>query len=243
MKKSVCIYFQVHQPDRLKLYRFFDIGNDDYYFDDFANRTILRRVADRCYLPANKLLLDLIDKNGKQFKIAFSISGVVLEQFEKYAPEVIDSFKALAATGSVEFLAETYGHSLASLISPAEFRKQVKEHSAAIYKYFGQKPTSFRNTELIYSDEIGAAVSDMGFSAILTEGAKHILGWKSPNFVYTNAINPRLKVLLRNFGLSDDLAFRFSDRSWASWPLTADKYAAWLEQAVASEGDVINLFM
>jgi alpha-amylase len=243
MKKSVCIYFQVHQPDRLKLYRFFDIGNDDYYFDDFANRTILRRVADRCYLPANKLLLDLIDKNGKQFKIAFSISGVVLEQFEKYAPEVIDSFKALAATGSVEFLAETYGHSLASLISPAEFRKQVKEHSAAIYKYFGQKPTSFRNTELIYSDEIGAAVSDMGFSAILTEGAKHILGWKSPNFVYTNAINPRLKVLLRNFSLSDDLAFRFSDRSWASWPLTADKYAAWLEQAVASEGDVINLFM
>jgi alpha-amylase len=243
MKKSVCIYFQVHQPDRLKLFRFFDIGNDDYYFDDFANRTILRRVADKCYLPTNKLLLELLKKNGKQFKVAFSISGVVLEQFKKYAPEVIDSFKALAATGNVEFLAETYGHSLSSLISPEEFRKQVKEHADAIEKLFGQKPTSFRNTELVYSDDIGAAVADMGYTAMLTEGAKHVLGWKSPNFVYTNAINPRLKILLRNFSLSDDIAFRFSNRSWASWPLTADKYAAWLEQAMVKEGDVVNLFM
>ncbi|MCI2121425.1 MAG: glycoside hydrolase family 57 protein [Bacteroidales bacterium] len=243
MKKSVCIYFQVHQPDRLKRYRFFDIGNDGYYFDDFANRTIIRRVANRCYIPANKLLLKMIKENGGDFKVAFSISGVVLEQFEKYVPEVIDSFKELAATGCVEFLAETYGHSLAAMISPMEFGKQVKEHCDAIKGYFGQKPTAFRNTELIYSDSIGAAVADMGFTTMLTEGAKHILGWKSPNFEYTNAINPKLKVLLRNFNLSDDIAFRFSNRSWASWPLTADKFAAWLEQALETEGDMVNLFM
>lgn len=243
MKKSVCIYFQVHQPDRLKRYRFFDIGSDDYYFDDFANRTILRRVADRCYLPANKLLLKMIKKNGKNFKVAFSISGVVMEQFAEYAPEVLDSFKALADTGCVEFLAETYGHSLASLVSPSEFKRQVKDQCDAVYSRFGQKPKTFRNTELIYSDSIGETVASMGFTTVLTEGAKHVLGWKSPNFVYTNAVNPRLKVLLRNFNLSDDIAFRFSNRSWSSWPLTADKYAAWLEQALSAEGDAVNLFM
>jgi len=242
MAKSVCFYFQVHQPDRLRQFRFFDIGNDYHYFDDFANRTIVRRIAERCYLPMNKLLLEQIKANKGKFKVAFSISGVAVEQFEKYAPEVIDSFKALAATGCVEFLSETYSHSLASLASPSEFKKQVKEHSAMINNLFGVKPKAFRNTELIYSDAIGAEVASMGYNVILAEGAKHILGWKSPNFVYTNAINPRMKVLLRNFTLSDDIAFRFGNKAWESWPLTAEKYAGWLASSLEKE-DVINLFM
>ncbi|MDD2594635.1 MAG: glycoside hydrolase family 57 protein [Bacteroidales bacterium] len=242
MKQSICFYFQVHQPDRLRLYRFFDIGNDFHYFDEFANRTILRRVADKCYLPANYILLELIKKYGDRFKISFSISGVAIEQFERYTPEVLDSFKALAATGCVEFLAETYSHSLASMSSPSEFKKQVIQHGDLMEKTFGVKPTAFRNTELIYSDTIGAAVSEMGYGTMLTEGAKHILGWKSPNYIYTNAINPRLKLLLRNFNMSDDIAFRFSNKSWDGWPLTADKYAAWLVQTIKDE-DIVNLFM
>lgn len=242
MKKTICFYFQVHQPDRLRLFRFFDIGNDFHYFDEFANRTILRRVADKCYLPANALLIELIKKYDKQFKVAFSISGVVLEQFIKYAPEVIESFKTLAQTGCVEFLAETYSHSLASLSSVSEFKNQVKQHSDMIEKYFGVKPVAFRNTELIYSDEIGSIVAGMGYNVMLVEGAKHILGWKSPNYIYTNAINPRLKLLLKNFSLSDDIAFRFSNNSWDSWPLTSEKYAAWVAQALEKD-DIVNLFM
>jgi len=240
--KSICLYFQVHQPDRLRQFRFFDIGNDFHYFDEFANRTILRRVADKCYLPANNILLDLIKKHGKDFKVTFSISGVAVEQFLIYSPEVIESFKALAATGCVDFLAETYSHSLASLSSPAEFKKQVKQHAEMITRVFGVKPIAFRNTELIYSDSIGDAVADLGYNVMLTEGAKHILGWKSPNFVYTNAINPRQKLLLRNSSLSDDIAFRFSNKSWDGWPLTADKYAAWLVDSLSGE-DIVNLFM
>lgn len=240
--QTICLYFQVHQPDRLRQYRFFDIGVDSHYFDDFANRTILQRVAQRCYLPMNALLLELIQKLNKSFKVAFSISGVALEQFERYAPEVIDSFKALADTGCVEFLAETYSHSLASLTSMAEFKKQVELHSKTIEKYFGQKPKCFRNTELVYSDQIGEVVAKMGFRTMLTEGAKHILGWKSPNFVYTNAINPRLKLLLRNFNLSDDIAFRFSDSSWNNWPVNCEKFATWLVDACQNE-DIVNLFM
>lgn len=240
--KSICLYFQVHQPDRLRQFRFFDIGNDFHYFDEFANRTILKRVAEKCYLPTNAILRDLIAKHGKDFKVTFSISGVAVEQFLMYAPEVIESFKALAATGCVDFLAETYSHTLASLSSPAEFKKQVKQHAEMITRVFGVKPTAFRNTELIYSDSIGDAVSDLGYNVMLTEGAKHILGWKSPNFVYTNAINPRQKLLLRNASLSDDIAFRFSNRNWAGWPLTADKYAAWLSDAVSGE-DIVNIFM
>jgi len=242
MSKSVCFYFQVHQPDRLRQYRFFDIGNDEHYFDEFANRTILRRVADRCYLPANAMLLDLIRAHKGAFKVAFSISGVAIEQFEKYAPEVVDSFKALASTGCVEFLAETYSHSLASLASESQFKKQVKMQAEMIQRLFGVKPVVFRNTELIYSDTIGETVAAMGYKAMLSEGAKHILGWKSSNFVYTNALNPRLKILLRNFTLSDDIAFRFSNRSWSSWPLTADAYSSWLASALEKE-DVVNLFM
>ena len=237
MEKSLCLYFQVHQPDRLRLYRFFDIGNDSQYFDEFANRTILKRIAQRCYLPMNVLLYELIEKHGKNFKVAFSISGSALEQFEQYAPEVLESFKKLASTKCVEFLAETYSHSLASLKSAKEFKNQVKEHAAAIKKHFGVKPKTFRNTELIYSDTIGEAVAEMGYTTMLTEGAKHILGWKSPNFLYTNAINPKLKLLLKNFNLSDDIAFRFAGNN-----MNSDQYAAWLAESAAND-DIINLFM
>ena len=237
MEKSLCLYFQVHQPDRLRLYRFFDIGNDSQYFDEFANRTILKRIAQRCYLPMNELLYELIEKHGKNFKVAFSISGSALEQFEQYAPEVLESFKKLASTKCVEFLAETYSHSLASLKSAKEFKNQVKEHAAAIKKHFGVKPKTFRNTELIYSDTIGEAVAEMGYTTMLTEGAKHVLGWKSPNFLYTNAINPKLKLLLKNFNLSDDIAFRFAGNN-----MNSDQYAGWLAESAAND-DIINLFM
>ncbi len=242
MKKSICLYFQVHQPNRLRLYRFFDIGKDSHYYDDFANRTILRRVAQRCYLPTNELLLDLIRAHKGQFKVAFSISGSVLEQFDRYAPEVIDSFRKLAGTGCVEFLAETYYHSLASLASPSEFRNQVMKHKETIEHYFGVTPKSFRNTELIYSDEIGSMVYDMGFKTMLTEGAKHVLGWKSPNYIYSGALAPKLKLLLKNSTLSDDIAFRFSDKSWQDWPLTGDKYLGWIK-ASAQNDEIVNLFM
>jgi len=240
--KTICLYFQVHQPFRLRRYRFFDIGKDHFYNDDFLNKSILRKVAEKCYLPANQLMLDLIKTYGKQFKIAFSLSGVVIEQFEQYAPEVIESFKKLAKTGCVEFLGETYSHSLSSLQSCAEFERQVELQNDIIEKHFGQRPTVFRNTELIYSDEIGKRVADMGFKAMLTEGAKHVLGWRSPNFLYTNAIEPRLKVLLKNFRLSDDIAFRFSDRGWAEWPLSAEKYVNWLDETDKKD-EIINLFM
>ena len=242
-KKSLCLYFQIHQPARLRLYRFFDIGKDSHYYDDFTNRTILRRVAQKCYLPMNSLLLDLIKKHKGAFKVAFSISGSALEQFDRYAPEVIDSFKALADTGCVEFLCETYYHSLASLASPAEFKHQVLKHKAAVEQYFGVTPVTFRNTELIYSDAIGAQVYDMGFKTMLTEGAKHILGWRSPDFVYSDPRQPRLKLLLRNYEFSDDIAFRFSDRGWKEWPLSGDKFLSWMKNEVAASGDVINLFM
>ena len=242
MKKSICLYFQVHQPARLRLYRFFDIGKDSHYYDDFANRTILRRVAQKCYLPMNALLLELIEANKGAFKVAFSISGTVLEQFDRYAPEVIESFRKLAQTGNVEFLSETYYHSLASLASEAEFKHQVLKHKAAIEHYFGVTPKAFRNTELVYSDAIGEMVNEMGFKTMLTEGAKHVLGWKSPNFVYTCAQASGLKLLLKNSGLSDDIAFRFSDRGWSDWPLTAEKYLGWLKSA-AQNDEIVNLFM
>lgn len=236
------MYFQVHQPDRLRTFRFFDIGADNHYFDEFSNKTIVRRIASQCYLPMNSLLLGLIKSTTGKFKVTFSISGTAIEQFQKYCPEVIKSFRELADTGCVEFLAETYSHSLASLASPAEFKTQVKMHAKAIESTFGVKPTAFRNTELIYSDTIGEMVAGMGYNTMLTEGAKHILGWKSPNYVYTNAINPKLKLLLKNSALSDDIAFRFSNRSWEGWPLTAEKYAGWLATALGND-DIVNLFM
>ncbi|MCQ2158319.1 MAG: glycoside hydrolase family 57 protein [Bacteroidales bacterium] len=240
MAKSICLYFQVHQPTRLRLYRFFDIGKDSHYYDDFANRTILKRIAQKCYLPMNEQLLKTIKASKGKFRVAFSISGSALEQFDRYAPEVIDSFRELAATGCVEFLCETYYHSLAGLSSPAEFAHQVQKHKAAIGQYFGVTPVTFRNTELIYSDSIGKQAYELGFKTVLTEGARHIMGWKSPNFIYNNDFEPDQKLLLRNYGLSDDIAFRFSDKGWKEWPLTAEKYKSWLDE---SEGEIINLFM
>ncbi len=240
MKKNVCLYFQVHQPTRLRLYRFFDIGKDSHYYDDFANRTILRRVATKCYLPMNELLLAQIKACKGKFKVSFSITGTVLEQFDRYAPEVIDSFKALLDTGCVELLCETYNHSLAALKNGIELSNQVEKQKLALKNYFGVEPQVFRNTELIYSDDIGADLYGMGFKTVLTEGAKHIMGWRSPNFVYSNDKEPRQKLLLRNYTFSDDIAFRFSNKGWEEWPLTADKFVKWLVEA---DGEVINLFM
>ncbi|MFV0590631.1 MAG: glycoside hydrolase family 57 protein [Draconibacterium sp.] len=240
--KSVCLFFQVHQPFRHRRYRFFDIGNDHYYYDDYSNDTIMRNMADKCYLPTNKLILDLIDRMEGKFKVAFSITGTALEQFELYAPEVIDSFKKLAKTGCVEFLSETYSHSLSSLNDPNIFKEQIRLHDERIFGLFGQKPRVFRNTEMIYSDEIGAEIANLGYLGILTEGAKQVLGWKSPNFLYVNAINPRMKVLMRNFKLSDDIAFRFSNKDWSEYPLTADKFISWLESLEDRE-EVVNLFL
>ncbi len=240
--KTICLYFQIHQPFRFRRYRFFDIGNDHYYYDDYLNESIMQKVASRGYLKANKILLEIIKEYGCKFKVAFSITGIALDQMELYAPEVLESFKELNETGCVEFLGETYSHSLASLNSNEEFTKQVKEHSERIALLFGQPPKIFRNTELIYSDDIGDKVAKLGFEAMITEGAKHILGWKSSNFLYHNTINPRLKILLKNFKLSDDIAFRFSNSSWSEWPLTAEKYVKWLKQLDKKE-EIINLFM
>ncbi len=238
--KTVCLYFQVHQPWRLKVYRFFNIGKDHNYLDDFTNRAIMQKVARQCYLPMNALLLNLIKENKGAFKCTFSITGSAVEQFRAYAPEVLDSFRALAETGCVEFLAETYSHSLASLSSKEDFVEQVKLHSKMIKDEFGKKPVAFRNTELIYSDAIGEMVSELGFKTILAEGAKHVMGWKSPDYVYTNAIDNRLRVLLRNYKLSDDIAFRFSNKGWDQYPLTAEKFASWVKE---DAGEVVNLFM
>ena len=238
--KTVCLYFQVHQPWRLKVYRFFNIGKDHNYLDDFTNRAIMQKVARQCYLPMNALLLKLIKENKGAFKCSFSITGSAVEQFRAYAPEVLDSFRALAETGCVEFLAETYSHSLAALSSKEDFVEQVKLHSKMIKEEFGKKPVAFRNTELIYSDQIGEMVAGLGFKTILAEGAKHVMGWKSPNYIYTNAIDNSLRVLLRNYKLSDDIAFRFSNQGWDQYPLTADKFAQWVAE---DNGEVINLFM
>lgn len=239
--RAICFCFRVHQPFRLRLYRFFEIGNDHYYYDDFANETAMRKMADRCYLPANRLLLNLISKFPGQFKVSFSISGIALEQFRLYAPEVLESFQLLARTGQVEFLGETYSHSLVSLISREHFEEQAARQRELIKTCFGQVPEVFCNTELIYSDELGAAVASMGYRAMLAEGAKHILGWKSPNYLYCNALNPRLKVFLRNFRLSDDLAFRFSNQSWNEYPLTPQKFIRWMNANPRDE--IINLVM
>ncbi|HAQ38004.1 MAG TPA: glycoside hydrolase family 57 protein [Saprospiraceae bacterium] len=240
--RTICFYFQVHQPYRLRQYRFFDIGANADYFNEHENRFIVRRVAEKCYLPMNNILLELIQQYGSAFKVSFSLSGTVMEQFEEYAPEVLNSFKALAQTGQVEFLSETYSHSLASIIDKEEFKRQVKKHAQKIKEHFNQKPTTFRNTELIYSDEIGATVAEMGYNLMLAEGAKHVLGWRSPNFMYTNPLNPKLKLLLKNYKLSDDIAFRFSQQSWDGWPLTTEKFVGWLD-SLPPEEEVVNLFM
>lgn len=240
--KTICLYFQVHQPFRFRRYRFFDIGKDHYYYDDYTNESVLNKVATRCYLPANAVLLKALKKHKGKFKVAFSITGLAIEQFKLYAPEVLDSFKELAATGMVEFLSETYAHSLVSLKDPEEFKCQVEAHSRLMEELFGKRPAVFRNTELIYSDQMGEMVANLGFKAMLTEGAKHVLGWKSPNFLYCNTLNPRLKLLLKNYKLSDDIAFRFGNKSWNEWPLTTPKFVDWIQNLEDRE-EVVNLFM
>ena len=224
--KTICFYFQIHQPFRLRRYRFFDIGNNHYYYDDFQNEEIFHRISEKCYLPANRAIMEMIRKSGGKFKVAFSISGTALEQMEIYAPEVIDSFRELAGLGCVEFLAETYAHSLASIGDPEEFKAQVRMHTEKVKALFGVEPKVFRNTELIYSDDISELVYELGFEGMLTEGAKHVLGWKSPNYVYASAIRPQLKLLLKNDRFSEDLSIRFDDHSWKEYPLTADFFKA-----------------
>lgn len=240
---SVCFYFQVHQPFRLRTdYNFFCIGRDHAYEDEKTNREVIRKVSDKCYLPANRIMLDLIRKHKGRFRISYSISGVCLEQFEKYAPEVIESFQELVATGCVELLNETYYHSLAFNFSRREFHAQVHAHREKIRKLFGVTPVVFRNTELIYNNDIAVEVEKMGFKAVLAEGANQILGWHSPNYVYQPEPCANTHLLLKNYRLSDDLAFRFSDKNWNQWPLGADKYASWIHK-IAGSGEVVNLFM
>ncbi len=240
--KAICFYFQIHQPFRLKRYRFFDIGNDHYYYDDFANDDIITHIARNSYIPAAESLLRMIEQTKGAFRCAISVTGVALEQIEQYVPEFLDLLKKLADTGKVEFLAETYDHSLASLADPEEFRLQVQLHTDKIKELFGQTPKVFRNSELIYSDEIAPQILAMGFKGCITEGAKHILGWKSPDYVYSSASAPKLKLLLKNDKLSDNISSRFSDTGWNEYPLTADKYIGWIADTPQEE-QVFNLFM
>jgi len=238
---SVCFYFQVHQPQRLRHYTVFDHGTN--YFDDHKNAEVCRKVANKCYLPSNRLMLELIEKYKGRFKISYSITGVLLEQLELYAPEVITTFKQLAATGCVEFLAETYYHSLSLLYSRDEFIEQIKAHKQIIRRLFGQTPRVFRNTELIYNNSLPLIIEQLGgFDAIITEGADHILGYRNANFVYRPTNSTGLKLLLKNYRLSDDIAFRFSNRDWSEWPLRADKFASWINH-INGNGYVCNLFM
>lgn len=240
--KSICLYFQIHQPFRLKRYRFFDIGKDHYYYDDFANDDIITRIARNSYIPAVEAMTEMVRTSGGKFKAALSISGVALEQLEMYVPELIDSLKELAKTGCVEFLSETYAHSLSSLTDVEEFRAEVKAHDEKIYNLFGQQPKVFRNTELIFSDEIAGMISGLGFKGVITEGAKHILGWKSPNYLYNSMASPRLKMLLKNDKFSEDIARNFSNYEWSDYPLTAEKYISWIK-GLPEEESIVNLFM
>lgn len=239
---SICLYLQVHQPYRLRPFSFFDIGGGHDYDDEEKNRAILNKVSDQCYLPANALLLALITKHQGDFRFSFSLTGIILEQLERYRPDVLASFQRLAETGCVEFLSETYFHSLAFLFAPQEFKTQVKLHQEKIRALFGQKPVTFRNTELLYSDALAVLVEKMGYLAIMAEGADHILGERSPNFVYRPAGCARIKLFLRNYRLSDDIAFRFSDKQWGEYPLTAEKFARWLHQ-IRDNQAVVNLFL
>ena len=237
---SVCFYFQVHQPWRLRRYSVFD--NDQDYFDDYKNGEICRKVAHKCYLPANRLILDLIRRYEGRFRVAYSLTGSVIEQFKKYTPEVLDTFRQLAETGCVEFLAETYYHSLSFLYSRQEFAEQVLMQQDRMEALFGQRSKVFRNTELIYNNDLAHFVQEMGFEGILAEGADHILAYRSPAHVYRPPGADRIRVLLKNFRLSDDIAFRFSNPSWPEWPLTAEKFTRWVNQ-VSGSGHAVNLFM
>jgi alpha-amylase len=238
---SICFYFQVHQPFRLKSYDCFKIGHDHFYEDEDKNREILDRVSQKCYLPTNTLMLQLINHFKGKFRISYSLSGVIIEQFEKYRPDVLQSFKDLAATGCVEFLSETYNHSLSFLYSKDEFVRQVDQHREKIKEHFNQVPTVFRNTELIYNNEVADFASRLGYKGIICEGLDAVLGYRSPDFVY-HPPGVSISSLLKNYKLSDDIAFRFSNRDWKEWPLTAPKFAHWVHQ-VAGNGETINLFM
>ena len=240
--KSVCFYFKIHQPYRLKRYRFFDIGNDHYYYDDFADDEIITRVAQNSYIPMADTLLEMIKNSNREFKCSISISGIAIEQLQMYVPEYIDKLRQLADTGCVEFLSGTYSHSLASLEDPEEFMREVKAHDDLIYRLFGQKPKVFANTELIYDDDIAMLVASMGFKTTLTDGAKHILGWKSPNYVYRAATAHNLKLLLTNDKLAEDVTMNFNNPEWDEYPLTADKYVNWIA-SLPEEEQVVNLLM
>ncbi|MDO8520895.1 MAG: glycoside hydrolase family 57 protein [bacterium] len=243
---SICFYFQVHQPYRIKKYRIFDVGHDHEYFNDRSDRDtnnekILHKVAKKCYLPTNKLLLELLKKHP-QFKVAFSFSGVLLDQLEEFSPETLKSFQQLVKTGRVEILDETHYHSLAFLYSKDEFVRQLELHRRKIKQLFGVIPAVFRHTELVYNNELAKFVEDLGYEAILAEGADHLLGWRSPNFLYRAPNVTKIKTLLKNYRLSDDIAFRFSSRDWKEWPLTSEKFARWVD-AVNGNGNLVNLFM
>ena len=238
---NVCFYFQVHQPIRTRRYSIFDIGNNQNYFDEAKNKEIFNKVARKCYLPMNKLLLNKI-REIPEFKVSFSLSGVYMDQMEKYNEEVMNSFQELNDTGNVEFLSETYHHSLSSLYSHNEFKQQIVMHKKNIKRLFQQKPKVFRNTELVFNNEIAKTAQELGYKAVLAEGADHVLQWRSPNFVYNVKGSNNIKLLTKNYRLSDDIAFRFSEKSWADYPLTADKFANWVS-AVNGNGEIVNLFM
>ncbi len=240
--RSVVFVFQVHQPYRLRRYTFFDIGHRHDYFDDSENARILRRVANKCYLPMNALVQRLIEETDGAFRCAYSITGTALDQMATWAPEVIQSFQALAATDAVEFLAETSHHSLSFFGDVDEFDAQVRNHAARIEKLFGQRPVVFRNTELIVDNQIARRAEELGFLGILGEGADQLLGWRSTFRVYRPEACERIKILLRAYRLSDDIAFRFSNRGWSEWPLTADRFASWLH-ALPAKDNVVGLFM
>lgn len=240
--KSVCFYFMIHQPFRLKRYRFFDIGNDHYYYDDFANNDIVGRIAETSYIPMAKTLLEMIEASNREFKCAISISGTAIEQFQQHVPEYIDLLRKLADTGCVEFLSGTFAHSLASLEDPEEFYREVRAHDTLLKATLGVTPKVFANTELIYDDDIALMIKSMGFDTCLTEGAKHVLGWKSPNYLYSSESCPDLKLLLANRKLSEDISMNFANTLWDEYPLTADKYVRWIASLPADE-QVVNLVM
>ncbi|MFT4303845.1 MAG: glycoside hydrolase family 57 protein [Candidatus Woesearchaeota archaeon] len=238
---AICFYFQVHQPYRMKNYHVFDIGKNSKYFDEHKNREIMQKVAKKCYIPATSLILDLVKKYNGKFKCSFSITGTALEQFEEYAPEVIDLFKQLADTGHVEFLSETYHHSLSFLFSKEEFKEQVLMHEKKLKEILGVTPKVFRNTELIFYNELAIELDKMGYKAVLAEGADRVLGWRSPNFIY-KSVSANIPLLLKNYKLSDDIAFRFSNHEWEEHPLTVPKFVNWVNN-INGNGEVVNLFM
>ena len=240
--KTICLYFEIHQPVHLKRYRFFDIGKDHYYYDDYENERSITEVAQKSYIPALQTMLEMAKTFGKQFKVSFSLSGVALEQLEMYASEVIDLLLQLSETGCVEFLAEPYSHGLSSLCNEDVFIEETKRMVKKIKELFGQTPKVLRNSSLIYDDEIGALAGRMGFKGMLIEGAKHILGWKSPHFVYSCAMDPSVKLLVRDYKFSDDISLRFNDSSWNEYPLFADKYICWIDQ-LPQEEQIVNIFM